>query len=278
MRLTLALASLFAASALGLTACGDDDDGGEAAQPQVFEVQAKDKGKETGITAPDSVAPGATEIRFTNDGQRSHSLQIVQVGEGHTVEEALKAGGSWGEKGKPLPEWVRFNGGIGSTKPGGSGSAVVDLPAGQYAAVDIDAQSPAPYAAFTVEGDEGESLEEVPAKVEAVDYDFTATGLEAGSHRVLLQNSGEEPHHLIAAPLKPGKTVEDVKAFVKTEKGPPPIVQSKTFNTAIVSGGESEVVDLRFESGDYALLCFVSDRAGGPPHALKGMVAAATVK
>ena len=274
MRLAPALA-LMSACALGFGACGDDDE--EAAQPQVFEVEAKDKGKETGISAPASVAPGATEIRFSNAGQRTHSLQIVQVGQGHTVEEALDAGAGWGEKGKPLPEWVRFLGGIGSTKPGGSGTAVVDLPAGEYAAVDIDADSPAPYAAFTVEGDEGESLEEVPATVEAVDYKFTATGLEAGGHRVLLENRGEEPHHLIAAPLKPGKTIEDVDAFVKTEKGPPPIVQGKTFNTAIVSGGESEVVDLRFESGDYALLCFVADRAGGPPHALKGMVSAASV-
>ncbi len=276
MRLTPALV-LMSACALGFSACGDDDDGGEGAQPQVFEVQAKDKGKETGISAPASVAPGATEIRFSNDGRRTHSLQIVQVGEGHTVEEALEAGGGWGEKGKPLPEWVRFLGGIGSTKPGGSGIAVVDLPAGEYAAVDIDADSPAPYAAFTVEGDAGESLEEVPARVEAADYDFTATALEAGSHRVLLENSGDEPHHLIAAPLQPGKTIEDVETFVKTEKGAPPIVEGKTFNTAIVSGGESEVVDLRFESGDYALLCFVSDRAGGPPHAVKGMVSAASV-
>ena len=274
MRLAPALA-LMSACALGVGACGDDDE--EAAQPQVFEVEAKDKGKETGISAPASVAPGATEIRFSNGGQRTHSLQIIQVGQGHTVEEALDAGTGWGEKGKPLPEWVRFLGGIGSTKPGGSGTAVVDLPAGEYAAVDIDADSPAPYAAFTVEGDEGESLEKVPATVEAVDYKFTATGLEAGGHSVLLENRGEEPHHLIAAPLKPGKTIEDVDAFVKTEKGPPPIVQGKTFNTAILSGGESEVVDLRFESGDYALLCFVSDRAGGPPHALKGMVSAASV-
>jgi hypothetical protein len=277
MRLTPALA-LLSACALGFSACGDDDDEGGGGEAQVFEVQARDKGKETGISAPATAEPGATEIRFSNEGQRPHSLQIIQVGEGHTVDEALQAGAGWGEKGKPLPEWVRFLGGIGSTKPGGSGISVVDLPAGEYAAVDIDASGPAPYAGFTVEGDEGESLEEVPAAVEAVEYDFTADALQAGSHRVLFENSGEEPHHLIAAPLKPGKTVEDIEAFVKTEKGESPIVERKAFSTAILSGGESEVVDLRFESGDYALVCFVSDRAGGPPHALKGMVAAAAVE
>ena len=276
MRLTLLLA-LLSASALGFGACGGDDDDGAGAEVQAFEVEATDKGKETGIDAPATAEPGAIEVRFSNGGRRPHSLQIVQVGEGHTVDEALEAGAGWGEDGKALPEWVRFLGGIGSTEPGGSGIAVVDLPAGQYAAVDIESDAPAPYAAFTVEGDESAALEEVPATVEAVDYDFEATALEAGSHRVLLENNGEEPHHLAAAPLKPGKTVDDVEAYAKTEKGPSPIVESKAFATAILSGGEKEVVDLRFESGDYALLCFVPDRAGGPPHALKGMVAAAKV-
>jgi hypothetical protein len=277
MRLTLPLA-LLSVCAFGLGACGDDDDDGAGAETQVFEVQATDEGKETGIDAPATAEPGAIEIRFSNEGQRAHSLQIVQVGEGHTVDEALDAGAAWGEQGEPLPEWVRFLGGIGSTEPGGAGIAVVELPAGEYAAVDIEADAPAPHAAFTVEGDEGDSLEEVPATVEAVDYDFEATALEAGSHRVLLENNGEEPHHLAAAPLKPGKTVDDVANFVKTEEGQSPIVESKAFNTAILSGGEKEVVDLRFESGDYALLCFVPDRAGGPPHALKGMVAASSVE
>lgn len=30
--------------------------------------------------------------------------------------------------------------------------------------------------------------------------------------------------------------------------------------------------------GKYALLCFVSDRKGGPPHVAKGMVAEVTVR
>ena len=45
----------------------------------------------------------------------------------------------------------------------------------------------------------------------------------------------------------------------------------------LIAGGESAVVDLRFESGDYGFFCFVPDRAGGPPHAVKGMVTTATV-
>ncbi len=76
----------------------------------------------------------------------------------------------------------------------------------------------------------------------------------------------------------PGKTEADVKEFVETEKGESPVDESKFFNTAIISGGESAVVDLRLESGDYAFLCFIPDREGGPPHAAKGMVAVVPVE
>ena len=279
MRLTPALPLLLALFSLGFIACGDDDDDGRRSdQPQAFEVEVKEDLGQSRVTAPDTAEPGAVEIRFTNSGQQSHSLEIVQVGEGHTAAEIKAAGEAWGEKGKPLPDWITFKGGIGSTKPGGSGVAVVDLPAGEYVAFDIEGKGKTPYAEFTVEGDEGEGLPEVPAVIEASEYDFTTSDLEAGSQQVRLQNNGQEPHHVVAAPLKPGKTIDDVKQFIKTEKGEPPIQEQESFNTAIVSGGESQVVDLRLESGEYALLCFVPDRAGGPPHAVKGMAAVATVK
>ncbi len=278
MRLT-SLALLLGALALGFTACGDDDDeNGSTAALQVFEVEARDEGDETAITAPASAQPGAVEIRFSNAGESEHNVQIIRIDEGHTPDEALEAGSAWGEEGEPLPDWITFEGGIGSTTPGGSGIAVVDLEPGEYVAFDIEGSGPRPYAAFTVEGDEGEPLPEVPAVVEAVEYDFNTQELQAGSQRVLFENTGEEPHHLVAAPLKPGATEADFRDWAETEEGPPPIVESKTFDTAIISGGESAVVDLRFESGGYGLVCFIPDRAGGPPHVAKGMATTTSVE
>jgi hypothetical protein len=278
MRPTPLLALVLLALSLGLTACGDDDDG-EEAQLQAVEIQATEEGEETRITAPESVEPGAVEIRFSNQGEEDHSVQIIQLGEGHTAAEAMEAGEAWGEEGgAALPDWIRFVGGVGFTEPGGSGIAVVDLPAGDYAAFDIDGSGPKPYAEFTVEGDEGPALPEVPATIEAVDYDFTASGLKPGSQRVLFENNGEEPHHLVLAPMKPGKTQADLEEAVKSDDAPPPIIESETVSTAIVSGGESAVVDLRFEARDYALVCFIPDRAGGPPHALKGMATITSVE
>ena len=273
MRLTPFLALMLAALAFGLTACGDDDDDGGGDQPRVFEVEAN----EDGVTAPETVAPGAVEIRFSNTGKRDHSAQIIAL-DGHTPEETIKAGEAWGEGGGELPEWIRFAGGVGTTKGGGAGTAVVDLDAGEYAIFDIDSDADDAFAAFTVEGDEGDDLPETDEQVEAAEYSFTAEGLTAGSQSVGFENEGEEPHHLIGAPLLPGKTEADVKKFIETEKGAPPIDEDKAFSTAIISGGESSVVDLRLESGDYAFLCFIPDRAGGPPHVAKGMAAVVTVE
>jgi hypothetical protein len=274
MRATSALAALLLCVPLGLAACGDDDDGDDAARPQAFQVEVTDES----VTAPGSVAPGAIEVRFSNKGKRDHSAQIIELSDGRAPAEVLKAGEAWGEQGGRLPEWVQFFGGVGSTPSGGAGTAVVELPPGEYAVFDIEGRQDEPWAEFTVEGDEGEGLPETDGRVEATEYAFESEELEAGSQSLLFENAGEEPHHLVGMPIRPGKTIEDVQAFAENEKGEPPVDESKAFDTAILSGGASAVVDVRLEAGDYAFLCFIPDRAGGPPHVAKGMISAATVK
>jgi hypothetical protein len=46
----------------------------------------------------------------------------------------------------------------------------------------------------------------------------------------------------------------------------------------VIDGGESQVIDLQLKKGNYALVCFIQDRKGGPPHAAKGMVSEADVR
>jgi hypothetical protein len=40
----------------------------------------------------------------------------------------------------------------------------------------------------------------------------------------------------------------------------------------VIEGGEGQLVTLYLKPGRYVLFCFISDRQGGPPHAIKGMV------
>jgi hypothetical protein len=132
---------------------------------------------------------------------------------------------------------------------------------------------------IVVSGEASDSeLPESESTVRAFEYGFEAESLKPGRNQVLFENDGDEPHHVEAFPLLAGSTIEDVKAFVKTEKGKPPVNFDQATVTTILEGGTSQLVTLDMEPGKYALLCFVSDRQGGPPHAVKGMVSPASVE
>lgn len=264
--LVVLVLSLFAA------ACGDDDD--DSDEPEAAVASFEFDGKQ--MTGPSSVEAGAVRVEFTNSGDDDAGVTIIRVEGDHTAEEAVKAGQAWGDGGKPLPEWVTFEGGSSTVGPGESFSAVQELTEGKYVGLDINTNE---YAEFDVAGDAGDAeLPSTTATIDAVDYSFEASGLKAGKQPVLFTNSGKEPHFALAAPIKPGKTIEDVEKSLKDESGPPPIIEDETVSTGILDGGREQVVDLELRKGAYALVCFVPDRAGGPPHAFKGMITEATVE
>ena len=80
--------------------------------------------------------------------------------------------------------------------------------------------------------------------------------------------------------LVAGNTLEDVKKFAtgEDESGPPPVDLEREVISVVLAGGTAQTMRLDLQSGRYALLCFASDRAGGPPHVVKGMVSEMTVK
>ena len=164
---------------------------------------------------------------------------------------------------------------MGSVPSGKSASATQELAPGSYVVFDIDTNA---YTELEVTGDSGSG--EVAGDggtIDATEYEFTSTGLKAGKSRVLFENTGGEPHFIAGIGLKPDATIADARKFFRTEKGEPPIDQSRNFNTAVLDGGAEQAVDLELEDGKYALLCFVPDREGGPPHVVKGMISEAVV-
>ncbi|MEJ7787398.1 MAG: hypothetical protein WKF96_21550, partial [Solirubrobacteraceae bacterium] len=116
---------------------------------------------------------------------------------------------------------------------------------------------------------------EAEASVEMKEYGFTGTGLKAGAQQVLVENTGSQPHFIVGAPLTKGATIEDAKKFFQSEgesEGPPPADFENSFSTSIQEGGGKQVIDLDLKAGKYVFVCFIPDRAGGPPHVAKGMV------
>jgi plastocyanin len=264
-----------------VSACGDDksdsaDSGSStttaAAEPSTFAVTVAEEGKTTTITAPKTAEAGLAEITLTNEGKRPHTAQLIRVDDGHTSQEGLAAANAWGEGGKPLPDWVHLAGGLGAVEGGQTGTATIQLEPGAYAVADIQGNKPVT-AEFDVTGEPSDTAAATAdAKIEAQEYSFTAEGLTAGTNTIEFDNSGAEAHHAEAVAIADGATIDDVKQFFKTEKGKPPIDESKHFGTAVIDGGTSQTVELDLQAGRYAVLCFVPDREGGPPHAAKGMI------
>jgi hypothetical protein len=279
LRLCPALAVL--AAAVPLTGCGEDDNGGggQAGQPRTVTIKLTGSGRNLSFSVPKSVPGGVVRIRFTNSAERgAHSAQLGYVDEGHTAQEGLNAAGAWAEQGRPLPDWAHTAGGVAGVPAASSASVTQELPAGRYFVLDTDSEEEVA-AFFDVTAAEGEAALPSPApRIDATEYSFEATGLEAGRGQVLVENKGSEPHFLEAARLRPGKTVADVRRFFREEKGEPPADFERGFATTVIDGGTKQVVDLQLERGDYALICFVPDRKGGPPHAEKGMISQATVR
>lgn len=276
------LAAALAAAALTISACGGDDDsgGGSAGseQPTPFAVTFEEAGKKTTLSAPESVEAGTVELQVTNNGEQPHNLQLARMDEGHEPEEVLTVGEAWVSGKEPLPEWAHLAGGIGSVKGGESGTATVQLEPGSYVALDTNAPGKPPYGAFEVTGEAGGELPSGEGTIEMKDYSFEASGLKAGENQVTLDNTGRQPHVAEAIGIKGDATLDEVKKFFETEKGEPPIDESKSFGTAIIEGGDSLVQDMDLAAGRYVLICYVPDREGGPPHLARGMVSEVEVK
>jgi hypothetical protein len=267
-------AVLFLATA-GLAACGDDKSG---SSPKKVEIEATGGGKKVSLTAPKTVDGGLVEISFKNSAKDPQEAQLIRVEGNHSEEDIFKVLGS---DGGPIPTWLSGGGGVGETKPGETRSVTQVLPKGKYYVVDSNQEGKPVTSALTVEGGDGGELPETDATVTAQEYSFSTNGLKSGSNEIRFENRGKELHHLIALPLNKGASIADVKkAFAQQGEpsGPPPFDESKTTGTAVIDSGESQVTDLRLNKGKYALVCFIQDRKGGPPHALQGMVTEADIR
>ncbi len=273
------LAILFAVLALVLvSACGDDDEDDSSADssaPAKLAVEVTEVGKDSRLSVPKSLEAGAVTVSLRNSGKAPHDAQIIRVEGDQTVDQVLKAIDASGE-GKPLPDWLRAAGGVGTVAPGKSATATDLLQPGKHFVLDTEPDRGGT-AEFQVTGEAGGELPGAPVTISAKEYGFVAEGLKAGTAKVTFDNVGKEPHHVIAVPYAKGATLAEVrKAFSQEEgeepSGPPPVNFEQVTGSAVIDGGTKQVAQLELRKGKYALVCFIADRAGGPPHVAKGML------
>jgi len=291
--MTRAIATIAAAlvAASGVAACGDDDDKGAdtpaepakttaAPTPAAFAIDATADGKKKAMTFPASVKAGLVTLTLTNSDKKPRSAQVVRIDDAHSVDDVLKIVKS--EDNAKIPTWMYGGGGVSTTAPGASRSATQVLAPGKYVIWD-DEEGSADEAKgeFTVTGAAGTAeLPAVPATVTATEYRFELNGLKAGTNQVRFENTGKQLHHALFFPINAGKTFAEVKKFMTTEdsNGKPPVDFEGGVGTTVIDGGVAQNTTLDLKAGRYAVICFLPDREGGPPHLAKGMITELTVE
>lgn len=275
------LTAVVALATAGLAACGGDD-----AEPSPAPAEAPAKLAITMTGSPKApvfavageTPAGVTEITLTNEGKGEADGQLARVEGDHSVAEVLgqlrKA-----QSGKAIEDWFRAVGGPGTTPPGESATVTQVLEPGTYYVLGGTGPPKGDPAGFEVTGTASDA--ELPADggtLTAKDYSFSGS-LKAGPATVAFVNAGNQWHHFIGFRLNPGQDVADVKRFFASDgKGKPPFSEHGGFDTAVLDPGVSQSVATDLEAGRYALVCFLPDRTGGPPHFTRGMVSALTVE
>lgn len=229
----------------------------------------------TGIA--EEMEGGAIEIRLTNDGEKSHNLDLFRIEGDVSAREALQEANESFQSGKGLPEVIAGVGGVPELEAGDSATVVVDLTEGDYAflcTVGNHAQK-GMLVEVEVSGDNGAALPETDASVNASEYTFDLEGIAAGTQTVKYTNEGQQPHFVDVVEYAEGVTATQVAAEVerfKNDERPQLDDPVSIGGIATLDPGEAATGALEFQSGRvYAFACFLPDRAGGPPHAFAGM-------
>jgi hypothetical protein len=232
--------------------------------------------KDFAFLAPDTVLAGWTTFRLLNDGETIHHMQIVRLDSGKTASDFLTATKTPG----PLPKWAVTVGGPNVPDPKSESNVTIDLPAGQYVLLCfVDTPDKVPHFAkgmvrpLTVAASNATGTEPVAdVTVALTDYAFTVKSgtLSPGKHTVKVVNDGPQEHEIELVRFAPGKSTQDLAAWLAKMDSPPPASALGGVAGNIKGGTGYFTVDL--VPGNYAFLCFAPDAKDGKTHLEHGMV------
>jgi uncharacterized cupredoxin-like copper-binding protein len=248
-----------------------------AADPRVVTVVAR----EFAFQAPDEVPAGLVTFQLQNRGTALHHMAIMRLDDGKTLQDlfaAFQAGGA-------PPAWAHDVGGPNAPDPGSDSNATLMLEPGSYALlcfVDMPDHVPhvmkgmakllrvtpavVPAAAHAITGDVTMTLN---------DYSFNVSKpITRGVHTIRVENPAAQSHEVELVKLAPGKTVQDLMAWIANPQGPPP--GNALGGIAGMGHGVVQSFTFDFAPGEYGLICFLPG-PDGKPHFLHGMMQQFTV-
>lgn len=259
-----------------------------------------------GIDGPAEVAGGTVEVTVTDEtGGTEMELDFVRV-EAGTSEAAFREMFAVVFEGGPIDEALLDIAGV--TLPTGQSTVTesVSLPAGEYFVFseldDVEEEGEdAPEGDESGEGDEGDedptanmiltpltvaeggddaAPESDGGTLVASEYTFDASGLEPGTAFTFRNDGPDQIHHAVLmdfGDLDPATVEEHFPAFLQSEGDDMPaefegLEEEELFGlggSGVFSPGRSGTFTTELEEGStYVAVCFIQDRAGGPPHAI----------
>jgi hypothetical protein len=248
-----------------------------AAAPQVAAYTATDYA----FDGPSETPAGPTRFTLTNRGKEPHHLVVIRIEEGRTFDSLLAA---LKHPDKP-PRWAHPIGGPNGVSPALEANAEITLTPGNYAIVCfVPSTDGVPHLAkgmvrpLTVTPSERQAAASSPdLTMDLVDYDFKLSApLTAGTRTVRVANKASQLHEVVVVRLEPGKTMKDMFAWeMSGRKGAAP--GRYVGGMSPIAPGDTADFTMPFETGQYALICFVSDAKDGKLHAMHGMLKTLTV-
>ncbi len=230
------------------------------------------------------VGTGFQALNLVNTGNEDADFTVYRLRDGASVTdfaaanqelEDSKASGSGAHEAlEALEETATAMGGM-NVSDHSNKTMLVDLSRGKYVVAAIPEEGgEISYSTFKVIGgnEEGESPQ-VANEVDFLDFAYDLPEeVDEGLNLWKVSNTGTQPHVADFYRLLPGRTMEDLIAYLSGEGGRQPY--DKTESITMVAAGETVYVPVDFESGNWVALCFVPDMENPElSHVMEGMVA-----
>lgn len=306
---TLAVACLIATGCNGGEEPEEQETAGGEEAAETGRESITVTGREYSFELPETVPGGFVDVEFNNEGRLVHEAAFIKVDPEMPQDQFIRdLKTASGEEGGPIAAYLKPYAAGFFTQAGDSETIAQSLPGGTYFVVctltDLDSVEEGEGAGqeegpplpqhfeqgmikrVTVDGPAQVDLPDADKVIAATEYTFDVTGLEAGRNEMLFRNDGPAEIHM-AAVLEFGEGVDEaaagraIEAFNQAEGGPPPEGTPEPRDVAfagVYDVGGGQLVSFEARSGRvYAFLCFIQDRAGGPPHVAKGMSRLVTV-
>lgn len=252
----------------------------ESPQPNVVEISARDYA----FDSPDTVAAGWTTFLLTNKGEHPHMGQLLRLEQGVGVDSFLVAYNEAFRTAGARPEFAPRLGGPTVATPGQTTNATMYLTPGNYVWICLfNLPDGVPHVtrhgmarAFVVKASDetAPSVGAPKADVDMtlVDYAFGMNGtIKAGRRTIRVLNQGSESHEVGVLKLAPGKTLDDVRAWLQNPATPMDELVTVAGGTTSFAPGNEVYFDANFTPGDYVLICLVT-APDGRSHMEHGMI------